>query len=675
MNRQTIRLNGCRFEVLTEGDEFLGLGEAHIGQTQVRAGRLPLRPYTQTFKDNLELSRLRLLGVDQDRSGIRLRVEASFRPLPVKLLRDHSFDPIHDTADWGAPADAPMGRLDIVLEPASDSFEGHAFDGFSYRYEWKSDRAELFYILDCASWELGGDIVGATVVSQSACSAPVATFARDTAWTTEGTLFFLLDDPHHKHAPVMTHNLPRWASHGSFDFQHKGDHVLLGVFERVELIRSLLKREPGKPELKTFDKHLFDQTRRFTTSPKRVLLNSSPKTDVLKKNLWTWVHCEVEQRARAEFGLRQEPFIPRIGINYWDNFTVDSYYKELVPLAVATGAREVFVDNLKKSAMTERSPNPGRFHWNMCCGHEYEIADRLGGVARVRDFVEYCKARGVRVMSWTNNTQALSSPINSSERDDHGWYVKLEDTRQKYGGSYAAVMSVLDLSVAEARRYFVKSHIQIKKQTGLDGYLFDSFYNLGFMPINFQKGNPRTIWRGTLKALKQLQDAGVNFLIESFGPFGTPQHGHPSSYNLDTLFACYRVGVGDDYSTVPTGLPRFDRHPTDGDIAFFSLAHMAGVSLPNTLEKLNDPKRWSHAHRRALDGYHAVLHDLHTRILQEDGQSVLWRDRTGRRTTIWNFSRRRAQLRGRVFDVTENRPVTRAARYALEPGHIYRVVR
>ena len=38
----------------------------------------------------------------------------------------------------------------------------------------------------------------------------------------------------------MTHNLPRWASHQAFDFQFKGDRTLLGVFERVELIRSVL---------------------------------------------------------------------------------------------------------------------------------------------------------------------------------------------------------------------------------------------------------------------------------------------------------------------------------------------------------------------------------------------------------------------------------------------------
>jgi hypothetical protein len=44
-------------------------------------------------------------------------------------------------------------------------------------------------------------------------------------------LFILVEQGNE--SPVMTHNLPRWASHGAFDFQFKGDRTLIGVFERV----------------------------------------------------------------------------------------------------------------------------------------------------------------------------------------------------------------------------------------------------------------------------------------------------------------------------------------------------------------------------------------------------------------------------------------------------------
>ena len=39
-------------------------------------------------------------------------------PKPVKVLRDHSFDPIHDSGDWDTPRSA-TGELELVLQPAA----------------------------------------------------------------------------------------------------------------------------------------------------------------------------------------------------------------------------------------------------------------------------------------------------------------------------------------------------------------------------------------------------------------------------------------------------------------------------------------------------------------------------------------------------------------------------
>ena len=239
----------------------------------VRSGRLPLRPFTQTFT-GLELAGLKFLGV----SGGRIKLEAQFRQLPVKLMRDHSFDPIHELGDWDKEPVAGTARLDLVIKPARDEFNGVKFAGFSYHYEYASKDVPVFWLLDQASWELDGNITGATAVSQSSCSAPVAKFDRKNSWTTEGVLWFLIEQGNQN--PVMTHNLPRWASHGSFDFQYKGDRTLIGVFERVELIRSVLVRDAGKAELKTFDKHIFDQTTRYATVAKKILLNVEPKSEI-----------------------------------------------------------------------------------------------------------------------------------------------------------------------------------------------------------------------------------------------------------------------------------------------------------------------------------------------------------------------------------------------------------
>lgn len=665
MNRKLIRIGPCACEVLTAGDSFLGLGRIWIGKTLVRSGRLPLRPHTQSFA-GLELAGLKLLRI----RGGRIELEAQFRKMPVKVMRDHSFDPIHELGDWDKAAISGTGRLDLVLEPARDEFNGVKFAGFSYHWDYRSKEVPLFWLMDQASWELDGDISGATAVSQSSCSAPVAKFDKKNSWTTEGILFFLVEKGNEN--PVMTHNLPRWASHGAFDFQYKGNNTLIGVFDHVDLIRSVLVRDAGKPELKTFDKHIFDQALQVKTTAKRILINTEAKTEIAQQNVWTWIHEDVENRARAEFGLKQEPFIPTIGQNYWNNFTAESYFKDLIPAAAAIGCKRVFVDNLKKSAMTDRTPFPGKFNWNMCCGHEYEIAPELGGNAGVKSLVSRAAKLGVTVKSWTNNDQALSSPLNKAERaDGRNWFVLLEDARQKYGGSYAGCMSVLDMSSKEARDYFVKSHIKIKKQTGLNWYLFDSFYNLGFMPVSYRNMKPRTMWRGLLLAFKQLQDAGVHFTIESFGPFGCPQHGHPSSYNFSAIFACYRVGMGNDYSTVPTGAALKDVTPRSAAGVYFALAHMAYGGMPIFEDGKRIDQIWTAEHKQALADYHVALPNLHRREIQEDGLGVLWRDKTGKRSTLFNFKARTMSLPGKVVDITTGKPLPHASQYAVETCHTY----
>ena len=79
-----VTLGECAFEVLLEGDRFLGLGRVWIGDTLVRSGRLPLRPFTQSFA-GWGLEQLRLLGMDASAEAVHIRLEAVFTPLPIRI--------------------------------------------------------------------------------------------------------------------------------------------------------------------------------------------------------------------------------------------------------------------------------------------------------------------------------------------------------------------------------------------------------------------------------------------------------------------------------------------------------------------------------------------------------------------------------------------------------------
>jgi hypothetical protein len=192
--RKTGTLRNCQFEIITRGREFVGLGRVRIGQTLIRSGRLPLSPYFETFSGR-QLARLVWRGVESRTDRIVIKLVAEFTARPVAWWRDHSFDPIHDTADRDSQRIAGRGDLRPVLKPARENVEGTRFEGFSdhYEYEARDEESALFWIMGRASWELDGNILGATAISQSSSSAPQATFAQSTEWSTEGMLHFLIE--------------------------------------------------------------------------------------------------------------------------------------------------------------------------------------------------------------------------------------------------------------------------------------------------------------------------------------------------------------------------------------------------------------------------------------------------------------------------------------------------
>ncbi|MBI4023556.1 MAG: hypothetical protein HY360_01155 [Verrucomicrobia bacterium] len=667
ISKKIVALKNCRFEVLTRGKEFIGLAKIHIGNTLVRSGRLPLSPYFETFS-GLQLARLEHRGTVARKDRIVIKLGAEFARRSVAWMRDHSFDPIHDASDWGDQPIAGRGSLRLVLRPAREDVEGARFEGFSYHWEYETrDRAcALFWLMDRASWEIDGDIVGGTVISQSACSRPEITFNRNTTWSTEGVLHFLVEQGGDIN-PVMTHNLPRFASHGSFDFQFKGNNTLIGVFARVGLIRSLVKREAGSRELKHFDKHIFDEAMRIATVPKRILLNTDRKTFTGQRNLWTWLFDQVHNRARAEFGLREEPIRTCLAHNYWLNFTVRTYYKDLLPAAKALGFESVFIDPVNRNDMTENV-----FSKNMCCGHEYEPAPRLGGTKAVKNFVRTCRKAGLAVFSWTNNDQSYASPVNLKWARARDWWVKMEDGRLKYGGAYTNVLGIWSFKNPAARAYWVNCLKRIKRETGLCHYLFDSFYNLGFMPVSYAGMAPKTMHRELLGALKELQDAGIGFMIESFGPFGSPQHGCVRDYAEPGLeYAGYKIRPGFGYSTVPTKEKRVAVNAEERMYHF--LAHMAVPTLPLFEKGVRADRLWKNGLKSALADYRGNRPFMHKRILQEDGKSVLWHDSKGRRATLWNFEDRVVKLPGRITDATAGRELPAESVYRLKANHTYTI--
>ncbi len=80
----------------------------------------------------------------------------------------------------------------------------------------------------------------------------------------------------------------------------------------------------------------------------------------------------------------------------------------------------------------------------MCNGQEYEISAKVGGSPAMKRFIDECLDNGItRAYSWTNNDQSYLS-ANTMRHPE--WFVRMEDSRLRYGGAYTNGFNIWSFS-------------------------------------------------------------------------------------------------------------------------------------------------------------------------------------------------------------------------------------
>jgi hypothetical protein len=608
MATHVISFGDIRLQFIWSDGCFAGLGAVEIAGLQVRSERLPWLPYSQTF-DGLETCRFHLAGVQQEADQAVLNLKVDVRRCAMALRRDRNIEALMDTTDWGASDGCqPAGVFRLVLRPITQQIGDLALSGFSYAWEYDGP-LRLHAILDRCTWELDGDISGATVVSQTGWIDPVARFSDDRPWTTE-----------------LGHELqawPRWAVMQGFDFQAKPNGVLCGLFERVGLIRSILRRERGGHELKTLDRHVGDSGL-SSTVPKRILLAQGRFDDLAWQNAWSDLLDHANTQARAEFGLREVPAEPYLQQDFWKPHTFDDYRCDLLPAAAAIGIRHINIGNINRSAATEGTRG------NQCCSHAYEPAPSLGGTDGLRSLVADAKTLGLRLHSWTSTAQGFDSPLLATHRNDPDWFLRMEDGATTFGSVHMVDFHCLNLTHAPARRSWLDALLKIREDTGLDAWFLDMFANVSFMPLSFAHGRVSTIWRACLEALAELQGAGID--CDGGSPaFVRPLPGGHAGYaRAENLFVNHRLFLqpsARDRLWTPQELRR-------------CIAYGSAPVLELFYGTARIDSQWTPEHRHELDLFTHLRPQMRRRRLVPGG--VEWLDDQGH--TCWSFDLSRGEF-------------------------------
>ncbi len=669
-----LRLGHIEIELKHRGAEFLGLGRIACGKTVLRAGDLPLRPFTATH-DGIEYDRYEIEGITATPRRVVIRTRAVGVGAAVAALQDHSLDPVWSTRAWNRTAVA-SDRMDWILEADERAIGGRTFTGFSYAFRFRSAAREVCYILDRATWELGGRAAGVTLLRQQMGCDPRVTLAGDTPYSTSAVIAFPLN-------PIMTHDVPRWASEQGFDYQCRDGAALVGLFDHCGLIRTIVTRTPGDRSIRHFDKHIFDQARDGRTIRKFVGFCPDVGDDTAQLNQWTRVFDADQDNVLGQFGMRRTYPRTTLSHNFWVNFTADRYREDLLPAAAALGFQQVFIDPLWENDMTRTKDGtlPAWFRGNMCCPHEYEVSKAVGGVAGYR-------RQGVALISWVGSHQSQNSPYLL----EHGVQaVKGPDGRHMYGSGYDAIYG-MDLS-SDFGPMFREAILRAARATGVSGFLYDSFYNFGWMPVNYHTPDVRnphsphhgrlqahTQWRQLAEIMAALQKGGLHMLIESLGPWGQPQHGVRGAYNRPgSEPLAYQCAVSMGYSVIP--VPGAQARESDGPEVYYRLlANKAPITLnlwaaaPAGKERLRLDRVAAPLLRQANLDYRAALPLMHTRTLLPDGAGVAWRPARGRRQVIFSFRRQSLPVsaRARCLDQTVGGAAEcRRGQLFAEPWHTY----
>jgi len=285
-------------------------------------------------------------------------------------------------------------------------------------------------------------------------------------------------------------------------------------------------------------------------------------------------------------------------------------------------------------------------------------------VPQLKALVDDAKRHGIEVYSWTSTAQSPNSPIFREKRNQPGWFVRMEDGRQVFGGTHSTDFQFLSLAHEEPRKYWIDSLKKIKDDTGVTGYFWDMATNVSYIPVDYLDMQPRTMWRESLSAAKELQDAGIT-LDGLCGPFVRPGPGGNGSYSSwDKLFLSYHLlfSPQDDKTLwTPQEMYRIFAH---GSVPMLNLFYN-GTRI-DTL--------FTDEHRRVMREFRTLAGMLKTRVLRDDGAAVEWPQDNGS-LLICNLVDRRGEFRGGVRDLTSSIDLPRAIdhRYQLLAGHTYQV--
>ena len=605
--------NGVALRLRKDGDRLHGVGAVHLGTLPLRnPAAPPIAPLIDSVSGG-HYESCRYVDHSADAAGI-VTIHSRLR----------SEDGREDSLDW---IFAPILRKD----------DDRSYHGFAYRYRLRTKGEEINQVVDRATWELGGNPVGVTVVTQDG-------YAVENEFTIS---------PGNTECP---HQGTRFVHGDGFDYQYGPEGGLVVFYdERIPFVRGA--RQATTDWIATSDAVQYAGQRSLETPLKCVLFCRQGNHDE-----WTRLRDYVYGRHAELWGIRQHTPMPIANCwMHWRDLYAegDKVLRNVadrdVPELAKLGFKVVVVHGIW-----------GR---GACSPDVLEVGSAFGGPEALKYLCGKAAEHDMAVQAWSSTAHLWRhSPLFEKSPD---WIMTGANGKPVNSGYHDLLGTRFAKGWAD---YALKQYGRIRRETGLASLWLDSYYgftvgaNCRDRRVTLEQAEEVFKYHGKLSQL------GYAVYVEGTGSFGIPSNGAPIG-NADSATPSMppphtRYGltnyVGDDDAST--------RLLVKGDYYYRLLANKAPIMLFwRRLKEIKD------AHARVASAnrdYNAVVAKMARRHTLPDDRGVEWTNPDDSTRILFSYGEGKYARPGirSVADVTEDAPVALEGQgFRTAPCHTYRI--
>jgi hypothetical protein len=316
----------------------------------------------------------------------------------------------------------------------------------------------------------------------------------------------------------------------------------------------------------------------------------------------------------------------------------------------------------------------------MCAPLKYEVDEKLGGEDSLKYLIEKAHSLGIEVFFWISTSHiGKESPLLKDHPD---WIIKQRDGK----GLTAGFWDLRGVSLKSTyRQYYLDKLLRLRKNTGLDGFWFDTYANFGCMSINYKEPLHSPQILALFEIHSELRKAGYKILLEGYSPFGLCASINGNKY-VGQEYQAYKTSLGikllcpggrrmpliRDIRSCQHLFYRFIANKTP--VALLEVQHLGGMPIEIILREY---PQIAQEIKNANHDYNQVYQHMYRRRLLADDRGVIWRNKQNTIQILFSYKKFTYQLpknTREVFDVTSEKIVKfHSQTLTTLPRHTYRI--